>query len=309
MPVAPSCTLRRSGRLQPYANPKQPSAPEVRQASPTSLFLPPTVKACRVVSGPAVVGRKAKVDEEAGGEASGGVTEKGKVPSSPYPTVDSSSRRSSASPLSVRFDNRTYEFPARPLPPRSLPPSPPLVPLDAIADVLRPPLEPPLSFPPAYLPPPAVQLPPFYHLAQAPPAPSFNPPPLPLDKPQGPSIDELSCGDLLNLLESLIPAAGADDLAVLSSPRFLSFVGLPAYSPPPSTANSCPSSLPSTPHSATFPAKMDERLKSAHLAVSPEGRAELILVDTPIQSAPATAVSATSCVKELMGLGLRFERA
>ncbi|GAA5934870.1 hypothetical protein JCM10213_007885 [Rhodosporidiobolus nylandii] len=280
MPVAPSLagTLRRSGRLQPYTNLKRPSALQPKQASPTSLFVPPTVKACRVVSGPAVVGRKAKVDEEVGGEASRGVTEKGKVPSSPDPAVESSSRRSSSSPLSVRFDDRTYEFPTRPLSPRSLPPSP-LVPLGAIADVLR--------------------------SAGA----TVHSSASSAQQATGPSIDELSCDDLLNLLESLIPAAAADDLAVLSSPSFLSFVGLPTYSPPPYLTSSYPSSLPSTPHSATFPARMDERLESAHLAVSPEGRAELVLVDTPIQSAPATAVSATSCVKELMGLGLRFERA
>ncbi|GAA5934804.1 hypothetical protein JCM10213_007870 [Rhodosporidiobolus nylandii] len=234
MPAAPSCTLRRSGRLQPF---------------------------------------------------------------SLYPTVGSHSRHSSSSSFSVRFDNRTYEFPARPLPPRSLPPSPPLIPLDAIADVLPPPLEPVPSFPSAYLPPPAVQFPPFCNLSQGPPAPSFVPPPLPLDKPQDPSIDEFSCNDLLKFLEFLIPTAAAEDLAVLSSPRFLSFVGLPVYSPLPSAVSSCPSSLPSTPHAATFPARMDERLKSAHLAVSPEGRAELILVDAPVQNPPATAVTATSCVK------------
>ncbi|BGP18255.1 hypothetical protein JCM10213v2_006313 [Rhodosporidiobolus nylandii] len=243
MPVAPSLagTLRRSGRLQPYTNLKRPSALQPKQASPTSLFVPPTVKACRVVSGPAVVGRKAKVDEEVGGEASRGVTEKGKVFPGPC-------RREQLAALLILASLRS-----------------------AGATV--------------------------HSSASS------------AQQATGPSIDELSCDDLLNLLESLIPAAAADDLAVLSSPSFLSFVGLPTYSPPPYLTSSYPSSLPSTPHSATFPARMDERLESAHLAVSPEGRAELVLVDTPIQSAPATAVSATSCVKELMGLGLRFERA
>lgn len=203
--------------------------------------------------------------------------------SSPLPSiiVELAESRSTNTELELQYPPRPSPRPHlySHLPPtyvrqRTLPPSPPLVPLDD-------PYHPVSNF---SLPRPTAAY--AYH----PPHPSpsnfttlisrSSPDFLRSDAPSPPespiTVEEFDCHKLLDLLESFIATASPSELAFLSSPSFLSIAPIPpSLSAIDNSTGLAPvsASVPSTPPSATRPVDPSQ----TELKISSDGRAELLL--------------------------------
>ncbi|GAA6037325.1 hypothetical protein JCM8097_008512 [Rhodosporidiobolus ruineniae] len=214
---------------------------------------------------------------------------------------------------------------APPVPPAAappLPPSPPLIPFVA-ATSAQPAIAQATTYRVSHPPAPPQ---PFYHLAQTPPAPAPEIPPLGSNaRPSGAAewVNNLDIRAVLDCYERVIPTLSPKFRAWICSDEFLALV--PAYppalsidtsaAPPPAPRPSSPlrhPSIPSTPPSATspFPPSFIKSGRCASKSISASGRAELNLgpavKDETLRTRPGVAMDERSATPlgELLALGL-----